>query len=288
MATENEEVKIIDRVEIEPSEDDELVEGQEKDTQEESSPLETDGEAEAEPAEETDAEETAEETDGEAVIEPKKVTGTIDTSTLDAGGNLKRLADETDREFAQRKEIKRLRDHGKEERKGEFFNPGEAKVIKTDAKPDVLKKYKPEDLETFKELADAMGYARKDEIGATTYAEKSQEVLNTFLEKHPEYLPENDLDGTLWDQFKQESQLFAKPNNPKDWGKILERTHQAVFNIQPVAKLPTTTAAKEKIKVASHKTGAPRTDGIVRKSSSGVDLSMLRGFSQEELDEIGG
>lgn len=283
------EVKDIERVEVEPTEDDETVEPKESSTEEKEE--ESTEESETEEAPEKKENEETEEAEEESDEESKDGKDKEENAGIDDHGNPKRLPDETIREFALRLQVTKLRGQLKGERKSELFDVKQVQS-KTDAKEDeVLKKYKPEDVEGFKTLAKSLGFVQKNEIEQSSYQEKSSSELDKFLEKHTEYLPENDKDNTLWERLKEEFSMYAQPKNPKDYSKILERAHQAVFNIQPISKLKNNIAAKEKIKVASH-SGAPRqTNGqsmVTKHATSGIRTDMLKGFSDEEKSEIEG
>ena len=283
------EVKDVERVEVEPTEDTETVEPKESspEEKEDESTEESETEEIAEEAESEETEEAEEESDDTNKDGADKEEG----AGTDDHGNLKQLPDETPREFALRLQVTKLRGQLKGERKQELFD---VKPIQnhTDAKEDeVLKKYKPEDVEVFKTLAKSLGFVQKNEIEQSSYQEKSSSELDKFLEKHPEYLPENDKDNVLWGRLKEEFSMYAQPKNPKDYNKILERAHQAVFNIQPISKLKNTTAAKEKIKVASHSGTSRQTNGqsmVTKHATAGIRTDMLKGFSEEEKSEIEG
>lgn len=164
-------------------------------------------------------------------------------------------------------------------------------------KKKVLDQYKPEDISKLKEvfdvLAEDMGFVRGDQLNATTFQEKASEVLDDFLEKHPEYLPANDPGNVLWDRFKAEYNLYKPQTHPKDVKRLLEKVHREVFGIKPTAALKTDDAAKEKIKVASH-SGASRPapsrerEGVKRTAPAqqGLRVDMLKGFSDEEKAEL--
>lgn len=216
--------------------------------------------------------------------------------------NLKRQPNETPREFALRIELTKTRGLLRTQRTDEIMGtirpnapapaaPGEP----SEAAKAVLGKYKPEELAALREvlpvLAEQMGFVRKDEIAGSTYAEKAQDSLDGFLTKHPEYLPENDPEGTLWNAFKVEFGQYKQPTNPKDYARLFEKVHQEVFGIQPGGTLPKVVAAQKKITVASH-AGASGPTAPSRQSrpgsaaGSGLRLDMLKGFDDETKDRI--
>ncbi len=281
MATEPNEVKDVERVEIEPTKDDELVEGQEP------SPVEEEAEeGEKEPEAKTEEVEAEGEKEPEAVETTKepKPAGT-ETDVVLADGRT-----ETPTERALRIQLVNVRSKLKGEKKQELFDISSRNPAPAKAEPanEVLKKYKPEEVEAFKDLAKTLGFVQQNEIQESTYKEKADEVFDAFIEKHPEYTAENDPKGELWSALSAEFALFAKPTNPRDYAKILERSHKAVFNVKPAAQLNKQIAAKEKVKVASH-SGASRVtknEQLVRSAPGSLRTDMLKGFTDEEKADI--
>lgn len=163
-----------------------------------------------------------------------------------------------------------------------------------DREAALAKKYGPQVLANLREvlpvLADEMGYVKAADLSQQTYARQSQTVLDEFLEAHPEYAAENDKGGVLWSAFKQEYSLYNKPANPKDFAKIFNRIHTAIFGIKPAGSNGAINAAREKINVASHAgaSGPSRSNQPARTSaaSAAVRLDMLKGFSDEDLEDI--
>jgi hypothetical protein len=244
--------------------------------------------------------------------EPEEVDEPIDTVPVvkkpeakveiivPSNGLLKRLPDESDREWAQRLEINRLRNLANGNRGKDMVEaPKVPPVVQQKKESDILKKYKPADVAALKEvlaeLAPEMGFVKKDELNQSTYENTVNDQIASFIADHPEYTIEKDPEQVLWKKLKEEYQAYYKqPANPKDFKKLLERIHGEVFGIQPKGPLPKDNAAREKIKVASHTANsvpAPRpnvrktTTGEIR-ASGGLRLDMLKGFSEEERANI--
>jgi hypothetical protein len=198
---------------------------------------------------------------------------------------------ETPKEWALRKEIENLRQRIRKDRNEELFVPNEIPSINnetTGKNKELLEKYDEDQLnelgEIIKAKAEEMGFVKKEELRAETYKETADSLLNNFLENHKEYLPENDKDNTLWNRFREEFQMYKQPQNPKDFKKIYERIHSSIFNINS-GNLNKINAQKEKLNVVSH---TSKTGNRVPNNSNrnNIDLSGLKGFSQEELDEL--
>lgn len=293
MSDDNKEVKeFIERVEITPAtgEDEELVDMEEKETPAESSQQE---QQEEETGDETESEEEESKKPDQLVKRPQ--TGT--KSEPPKEDEIADVENETPRERALRLELTRMRRAATKERAGELIKTQDAPKANIDIAPEkkaLLDKYKPEEIAALREtvdiLAEEMGFVRKEQLAASTYVETANEALNTFTDKHPEYLPENDKDGTLWGAFKAEYALYKQPDNPKDFAKIFERVHRDVFGIKPASGLSKINAQREKKSVASH-TGASSAPTTPQRQSSkapqGLRTDMLKGFSDEELAELG-
>lgn len=256
-----EEVKeFTEKIDIEPTKDEEIIDVDEEEKSPDSS-SEENKELEPEEKEETPVEEVPEVEETPEKVGPKPVEG------------------ETPRERALRLEATRLKGLLRQQRSEELF------VKKPTAPEEDLSEYDPEELKRFETLATKMGFAKKNEI----VQEKNNSEFEIFIEAHPEYSPENDKDGTLWNRFKSEFNLYIPPKDPKTLKMLLNRVHNEIYGVQPAKNLSKINASQEKIKVASH-TGAsagketrPRT-----QENSGLRTDALKGFSEEEKKELFG
>lgn len=258
--------EFVQKVSVNPSEDDTEDTDEENDTQPQSSEEENEPELESEDEE---SEEEPEQEADEPKKEPKPVEG------------------ETPRERAMRLEMTKVKGLLRKQRQDELFVQ---KPLTPSAQDDELEGYDPEELRKFELVARKMGFAKKDEIINQTTQERNSSEFETFMEAHPEYSPENDKDGTLWNQFKEEFSLYAPPKDPKTLRKVLTKVHNELFGVQPAANLSKVNAAREKIKVASH-TGASagKTASKARpEAPSGLRMDALRGFSDAERKELFG
>ena len=301
MADNNEpDVKIVDRVEVAPAGDGETVEAPDSSQEQEGEEKTEEG---AEGASEDGSEPGAEgEEEGEPDSEPEPK---IDPEPKAAPkneqyGDIKRIPGESDREFALRIENARLRGEIRGKQANEILTPPQKKAAAelSPEKKAILAKIKPEDMKAFREVLDVaaeeMGFVRKDQLEATTYQREASQVLDGFLEKHPEYLPKNDPGNVLWDRFKEEYAIYKVPDSPKALARLLEKVHKDVYGIKPAAALKTNEAAKQNVKVASHggsSRPAPSREGVKRSAGTaaqGLRTDMLKGFSPEEIAEMSG
>lgn len=203
-----------------------------------------------------------------------------------------RLEGETPREFALRMEVTNLRTKLRGERGAELLGTSSAAPVipQTDANKEILAKYKPEEIKALGEVAQALGFIRADQLSSQTYEEKGQAQLDAFLDKHPEYSLEKDKDGKLWDAFKKEFAIYKQPADPRDFTRIFNKVHNAVFGIQPKSAGGKQAAANEKVTVASRGSApAPSTSAPAPRTAApaGIRKDMLKGFSEDELKEMG-
>ena len=285
-ATENDQNEDREVVHIAPSGDDEVI----------LPPEATEGETP-----ENEGEEVEDDTD---TTKPDEIVKNKTAPTADDEGSADDepapVEDETPRERGLRKQLEDLRGERRKERTDEIKPTDPAPVARrgelSEEDKKVLGKYKPGEINALKEvlpvLAKEMGYVRGDELAGATYAEKSQEVLDSFLDKHPEYLPENDKSGTLWKIFKAEYGLYKQPTNPKDFSKIFDRIHRDVFGVKPVGALAKVTAQQEKARVASHSGASSQSRSAAKPaakaSASQYRLDGLKGFTDDEKAEMFG
>ena len=299
MPNQEPDVKFVEKIVVAPAGDDgEVIESpdsSQEETPEEGTEVEK-PESEEEPTPEESEEAPEEEEPVAPEPAPSNAAPEIDIP-VEKYGEVKRLPGETAREFAYRIEISRLREVNISKQSNEILTPPPA-PIKTELSPEkkaVLAKYKEEDLKTLREvfdvMADDMGFVKKDQLGATRYQEQATEVLDNFLEKHPEYQPKNDPGNVLWGRFKEEYSLYRPTQNPRDLKKVLDKVHKEVFGIKPAAAIDKKEAARANVKVASH-SGSSRPsasrEGERRGANlDGLRIDMLKGFSDEEIAELG-
>lgn len=189
--------------------------------------------------------------------------------------SIKDIEGETPREKALRLEVTRLKAARRIER--EVKEP----VKQED---DIFSQYEKDDLDRFDKLFDAMankkGFVKKSEIALSS----ADDVLDSFLDEHPEYKPENDRDDVLWNAFKEELNLYKQPNNAKGWKQILERVHNSLNGGR---KLDVARASAKNVKVQTAAHGG--TTKATNTSRNQVDpniKSYLKGFSDDEINDI--
>lgn len=147
---------------------------------------------------------------------------------------------------------------------------------------DELKDLHPDDVNVIDRVLRAKGYMTAEEAKGMFYENVRQTELNKFLERYPEYKPENDPGDANWSALQRELGYYAKPSDPYKITEILERAHRMVVKVPSGPSLP---AQQRRLEVASHGSG-----GAQRPSPSGKTLdpdkrAMFRqgGWSEEEI-----
>lgn len=173
------------------------------------------------------------------------------------------------------KEVQELRKQRRELRKEET-----QEVITTVA--DNLEDLNTDDIKNIERVLKARGYVTKEESQKLHYESVKKDELNKFLDKYPEYKPENDPHDANWNAFQRELTFYKMPSNPRLISEVLERAHR---NIASTSVVPATTAKR----IATARKGA----GGMQRTPSGKSLpSNLRrayedgGWSEEEIKEL--
>lgn len=255
-----------DTVQVVPTNDEELVESEEEIETPDLSSEEKKEPEDEEPSKEKEKEEDSEVAEEQPKVEPKPVEG------------------ETPRERALRLEMTRIKGQLRNQRRDELFVK-QPNNTKNDL--DEIDGYDIDELKRFEEVATKLGFARRDEIIHQTTQDKLNDEFDSFIEKHPEYSPENDKDGVLWNQLKSEFELYIPPKDPRTLRKILNKVHNEIYGVQPAKNLSKINASQEKIKVASH-TGASANKESKETIKPNLSLrkDAMKGFSEDELKEI--
>lgn len=159
-------------------------------------------------------------------------------------------------------------------------------ILKVEQKIDELQDVNPEDVALIEKVLKSKGYVRKDEVDKTIYERVENQEKDSFLEKYPEYKPENDPNDLNWNALMREFGLYARPKDPKMVSALLERAHKAI--VKPAGDR-SIEAKKEIIKTAS--AGSGNTQRSSSNNSFKFDAStraMLEngGFSADEIAKM--
>lgn len=150
-----------------------------------------------------------------------------------------------------------------------------------------LKDVHPDDAALIEKVLRAKGYVRKDEAQQMVYESVKNDEVAKFLDKYPEYKPENDSNDINWQTLQKEMSFYRIPSDPHQVGQLLERAHRAISIIRTPSGRSTTQKARQ-IEVAGAGAG-----GVQRPSSSGKTFDPLKkaallqgGWSEEEIKNM--
>ena len=200
----------------------------------------------------------------------------VDTSELEKDKAITGLQEERVKLLKEISELRGTRRELKQEQ-----------LQKVEAHLDELKDVNPDDAAIIDRVLRAKGYVTKDEASKMFYQAVQQEELAKFLDKYPEYKPENDLNDVNWSAFNREIAHFKLPNDPHQIREVLERAHRLVPRVPKVQSGQSIPAKVRAVQTASVGSG-----GTQRSSSHGKldpeKLAHLRagGWSEEEIKNI--
>ena len=150
---------------------------------------------------------------------------------------------------------------------------------------DDLKDLNPGDVEIIDRILNSRGVVSSEKANEMFYNYVVEEEKNKFLEKFPEYKPENDPNDINWNALQRELGLYRKPTDPHLIATLLQRAHQA---IQKVPSDQGIAQKKRQAEVAGVGGG-----GAQRSSSKRYTLDPQKrqalengGWSEEEIKKI--
>lgn len=155
---------------------------------------------------------------------------------------------------------------------------------RVDERIDELKDLNPDDVSIIDRVLRAKGYITKQEASQMSYEATKTEELGKFLERYPEYKPENDSGDVNWTALQREISYYKMPEDPRKISEILERAHRSIAKVpsgQPIA------VRQRQIEVAGAGKG-----GVQRPSESkSLDPHQRAayaagGWTEEEISQI--
>lgn len=158
-------------------------------------------------------------------------------------------------------------------------------LIKVNQQIDELKDVNPEDVSLIDKVLRSKGYITKDESHKMFYESVKQEEIGKFLEKFPEYKPENDPNDLNWGALERKLKTFYRmPDDPRMVGTLLEEVHRSLAKVSSDQHLD---VKRQQLKTAGVGTrGVPRSSS--QKSLDPDKRAMLvqGGWSEEEIKQI--
>lgn len=231
------------------------------------------------PLEEEDSEDI--EKQKEEVVEPEQ-------EVVEPVSAPKPVEGETIREKALRQQIQELRE--KIRNKDEVIKI--AQPVISNEEYELLKEtYDNDELERFEKLFEVIGkkkgYVKVEDV----YKDKGQETLNTFLDKHPEYKPENDEGDVRWNTFFKtlENDYNRVGKTPAQLAVIFEKVHRDVceeFGESPKKTISESrrNAEIQKVRSVSH-SGGTKTE-VVKSSKVPTDPNVRKMFKDFDDDDF--
>ena len=185
----------------------------------------------------------------------------------------------------QRERTKLLREIS--ELKGERRELKKEELFKAQETITELEDVNPEDAALIEKVLRSRGYITKEESQRMFYESVKQEELNKFLDKYPEYKPENDPGDVNWKTFRGELETYFKlPTNPHLISDVLERVHRAVRPLQGTAR-PSVSVAKRQLEVASVGSGGVRPSSSLKTLSAHYkQVYRDGGWTEEEIKNL--
>lgn len=149
---------------------------------------------------------------------------------------------------------------------------------------DELKDVNPNDVNLIERVIRSKGYMTKEESNRMFYETVKQEELNKFLEKYPEYRPENDPNDLNWNALQRELGYYRSPENPHQIADLLERSHKVIARV-PSAPVNTATKQRQVQLASAGSGGSQRVSQSVGKTLDPERKAMLKsgGFSDEDI-----
>ena len=173
------------------------------------------------------------------------------------------------------KEIKNLR--------GERREIKQQEISKVESKIDKLEDVHPDDVSTIDKVLRSKGYITKEEAKKMSYEAVKEDELAKFLEKYPEYKPENDPNDLNWSAFQREWEYYRMPEDARRIGEILERVHRSIA--KPADR--SSVVKKRQIEVAGVGSGGTQRSSSKKSLESWQKDEYRRGgWSEEEIAEL--
>lgn len=151
-------------------------------------------------------------------------------------------------------------------------------------KIDELKDLHPQDVEVIERVLRAKGLMTRKEANQMFYEAVKEEELNKFLEKYPEYKPENDPGDANWNALQRELGYYRTPDNPRQIADILERSHRSI--VRPPSDFGLA-SRKRQVEIASvGRGGAQRSSTIPKLDPVRRSIYERGGWTEEEIQQI--
>ena len=157
-------------------------------------------------------------------------------------------------------------------------------ITRVEERMDELKDVNPADVTLIDRVLRAKGFVTKEEASGMFHEAVKEEELQKFLDRYPEYKPENDPGDVNWGLLQREIGYYRAPKDPRIYAEILERAHRGIARAPAVKAEPMKRRQAEIASVGG---------GGMQRNASRVPMDARRrayfengGWSNEEIDRM--
>lgn len=159
---------------------------------------------------------------------------------------------------------------------------------------DTLEDIDPESKKIVERVLKAKGYVPLSELDKRTYQSGHKKAEKEFFNKHPEYLPDNDPNDTLYNALKNELADFVQPSDSDKIPTLFEKAHKQVVEKYPTrfkVQNSTSDAVKqERLKKAGlgggPGSGAASSSKDSKITQKQVEILRMSGWSEDDIKEL--
>lgn len=144
----------------------------------------------------------------------------------------------------------------------------------------------PEDVAVIEKVLKAKGYVTKEEAKNLTYEDIKTQEVNKFLEKYPEYKPENDPNDLKWNSLNKIVSNFKRPNDARQIGQLLEMARRLSSPQQQTSGRDIGQLKKQMQSTALGSGGVQRSSNPSSLSDEQMQIYRNGGWTEEEIREI--
>ena len=142
----------------------------------------------------------------------------------------------------------------------------------------------PDDEALIDKILRKKGIPTQQDVQSMFYKAVEKDEVNKFLEKYPEYKPENDKNDINWGSLQREFSDYRKPDDPRRIGELLEKAHRTVSKPFGDRNLE---AKKQQVKTASVGGGGQIRSSSTKQLDYEQKLILKQGgFSDEDIKKM--
>lgn len=169
--------------------------------------------------------------------------------------------------------------------RGERRTLKEAELRKVETQiQDELKDINPEDVPKVERIAKQRGFIKQEDVKKMFYDLEKERQLNAFLDKYPEFKPENDPEDRNWKALQEELGYYKMPSDPTKIINVLEKARKSV---QPKGSERNTQEVKRNLATASKGGGGVQRSSVPGHLTSSDKEELRRGgFTESEIEEM--